>query len=538
MNKVLILVKSIFLNSFRGEGKKKKGQVSTLAGILISGGVFGILFAFLAAFMGPVFAEQGLKAEFLTMIFLASQIIILLFGTVVMVNIMFFSKDAEMLLYMPIKPSAIFAAKMIYVYLTELALAGFVVAVTGITFGIVVGFSVPYYLMLIPAVLIVPMLPLIIAALISVPIMYVISYFKNKSILATVMLVAIFGVFMYFYLNFFGNIGNHIEGDINLPTEQIKAAMSYMIPNISLARIVTLTSADYLTDIVIVLGFSAGLFIITLLLSSFTFRRGMASQLEEARSAFKGELKFEKNSLMKTLLLKDLKEIIRNPGLAFYALFPIVIAPIFVVFYGSMLSSTADEIITPVMNTGMSFFFTMLMVLGINFVSMSAISREGVNFNMSKTLPVPYSLQIRAKLFLSNIVSATGIIMTFFTMVFVLQADLIHCILFAGFALIMGGAFNSMLIYFDAKNPKLEWDSVVMALKNSKSSLISMFLSMGIGMVLFIGFILIPILIPQNLLILAYGIFWAIFYALAIIMYISFKKMLENNAERLILAHE
>lgn len=540
MKHLKVLVKSIFLNAFRGEGKKRKGQLNGLLGMLISGGIFGLLFMGMTIFMGPIFNTQGLQAEFLTMIFLASQVIVLLFGTIVMVNIMFFSKDAEMMLYLPIKPITIFAAKIIYVYLTELMLAAFVIAVTGVTFGIICGFSVFYYLLLIVAILITPMVPLIISAILTVPIMYLISFLKNKSIITTIMLVGVFGTFMYFYMGFFGNLNNIDEENLVLPAQQIKTAMSYMYPNISLAKIITFSSTHYLLDVLIVLIATFGLLLISLLIASFTYRRGMAAQLEESRSKNSGKIKYEQNSALKSFLIKETRELIRNPGLAFYCFFQVIIAPIMVAFYGTMMFGGGDEgeILSQSLSTGMGFFFVIIMVLGINYTALSSISREGVNFNMSKSLPAPYSFQIRAKMILADLVMAAGIILSLIVMIFVVKADILQSILFAGFAFILGNAFNNFLIYQDAKNPKLDWESITVALKNSKQAFISILLSMAVGIPFLVSYIIIFEALTANLFNIFIIVFWLVFYGVAILLNILFRKILNNNVERLIAQHE
>lgn len=161
--------------------------------MFVSGAIFGILFVFYTVLLGPYFHREGLDAEFLTMLFLATQIVILLFGTIFMVNVMFFSKDAEFMLYLPIKPVTVFAAKFLYVYLSELTLSVFVLGISGTAFGIVCGLPFYYYLMLIAATLLVPSVPLIISALLCVPIMFFISFFKNKSVIGIIFLIVIFG---------------------------------------------------------------------------------------------------------------------------------------------------------------------------------------------------------------------------------------------------------------------------------------------------------------------------------------------------------
>jgi hypothetical protein len=262
----------------------------------------------------------------------------------------------------------------------------------------------------------------------------------------------------------------------------------------------------------------------------------MANQLEESRSVSKGGLKFESVGVFKSIIIKDAMEIIRNPGLAFYCLFQVVMAPILMVFYSSLLAG-GDEVMPQGALTGIGYFFTVLMVIGVNYTALSSISREGSNFYMMKTLPVPYSVQIKAKVRLADIVTAAGIILCCFTMALLMKVDILSVILFFGFGLTLGGAFNSLLVYLDAKRPKLEWESIAVALKNSKNSFISMGLSMAVGLPLFIGNIIISEL-PQNLRLPFYAGYWLLFYAAAVIMNISFRKMLENNAERLIAAQE
>lgn len=536
-----VLLKSIFINAFRSEGKKKKKQLNGLLSMLISGGVFGLLFVFMTIYIGPIFKSMDLEAEYLTMIFLSSQFIVLIFGTVLMVNIMFFSKDAEMLLSLPIKTNVIFVAKMIYVYLSELMLSAFIVIVTGITFGIVCGFGISYYLLLLPAILIVPMVPLIISALLSMPIMFVISFFKNKSILSIILLTGGFTIFMYFYLNFFGSMGKMGNESFNLPGDAIKQAMQYMFPVISLARIVTLTSADFLFDILIVLAATVGLFLITLLISTFTFKRGMASQLEEAKSNNKGPVEFVVNTAYKSFLIKEVKELIRNPGLAFYCIFQIIMAPIMIIFYGTANFSgntSADAALNSTINQGFAFFFATLMVIGINYTALSSISREGVNFNMSKTLPAPYSYQIRVKVLLSDIVLFAGLLLSFLSMVLILKINIIQALLFFGFGLILGNGLNHLLTYLDAKDPKLDWESITVALKNSKASLISVLISVAAGLPLTAGMVIIPLLLSGTVMVIVFAVFWAVFYALAILLNFLFRKLLKNNIERLIAQHE
>lgn len=119
-----------------------------------------------------------------------------------------------------------------------------------------------------------------------------------------------------------------------------------------------------------------------------------------------------------------------------------------------------------------------------------------------------------------------------------LKVNILQVILFMGFGLILGDGFNKLMLYFDAKNPKLDWESIVMAIKNSKGALIAMFSTMGIGVAFMVSYIIIQTLIPSNTLFIGYLIMWAVFYGLAIGLNYWFKKLCDDNVERLIAEYE
>jgi hypothetical protein len=194
---------------------------------------------------------------------------------------------------------------------------------------------------------------------------------------------------MYLYLSFFTGFSNVESGEFALPGESIRQSLKYFYPNISLARIVALSSPDYTLDILAVIAGTAGLFLVTLIIATFTFQRGMASQLEEAKSSGGGRVEFVQNSAFKSLLLKEIREIIRSPGLAFYCIFQVVFAPLMISIYGNMDFSggtaTGGEDI--IIKQGLSFFFATLMAIGINYTAMSSVSREGVTLICPKRFP-------------------------------------------------------------------------------------------------------------------------------------------------------
>ncbi|MDD4003463.1 MAG: hypothetical protein PHE12_04625 [Clostridia bacterium] len=541
MSKIIVLIKAMVINTFRSDKKKKNMFSNNYVGMFISGAIFGLMFVFYTIMLGPYFHKEGLDAEFLTMLFLATQIVILLFGTVFMVNVMFFSKDAEFMLYLPLKPVTVFAAKFLYVYLSELTLSVFVLGISGIAFGIVCALPIYFYILLIAAIMLVPSVPLIISSLLCVPIMFFISFFKNKSVFGIIFLILMFALLMFGYMMIFSNLpqGVYDGENIALPVEQLREVMKYILPNIALARIITLTSIDIGLDIVYVVLLTLGLFAVSLLISVFTYKKGMSAQLESISNKSDRELSFSQNSLVKSFFLKDFREILRNTGFAFYCLFSVITAPVMIVFFGVMMQSEVTGDLTgAIAIEGTAFMMTIMLVAGMNYAALSSISREGKNFYMLKTLPVTFKTHARAKILIADSILLTGLILSGIAIVAMLKVNILQVILFMGFGLILGDGLNKLMLYLDAKNPKLEWDNIAMAIKNSKGALITMFSSMGIGIAFMVSYIIVQTLVPSNILIIGYLIMWAVFYGLAIGLNYWFNKLCYDNVERLIANYE
>ncbi|UKI13800.1 MAG: hypothetical protein L6V85_06365 [Clostridiales bacterium] len=121
---------------------------------------------------------------------------------------MFFSKDNEFLSSLPVRPEAVFSAKLTVVYLNDLIVGSvfliplLVSYVVGVIQG---GAALPLYffIFMIPvAMLTIPVVPLAIISVLSFPMVKIVSYFKNKAIVTLVLSVVMFLGFFAIYMVF------------------------------------------------------------------------------------------------------------------------------------------------------------------------------------------------------------------------------------------------------------------------------------------------------------------------------------------------
>ena len=111
MSKYSLLIKTLFRQQFRLD-KSNKSSKSAKIGVYIAVALSGVILIPLIGFstwnMATIAVQYQLEQEFLSIIFMGIQVLTLIFGTIMLVNTMFFSRDNEYLSVLPIKPQTIF----------------------------------------------------------------------------------------------------------------------------------------------------------------------------------------------------------------------------------------------------------------------------------------------------------------------------------------------------------------------------------------------------------------------------------------------
>ena len=183
-----LLFSALLKHSFRFDFAKAKGQKKWTMILLY--GIVAIcclpmlgLVAYLLYQLGALAQQIDATVGFLTCIFGIVQIITLLFGIATVLNTIYFSKDNEMLLAYPIKPQTIFAVKLAFVYIIEL-ISSFATSIF-MVIPFVIGAKLPFSIGLVVSFFILPLLPLFVATIVAIPLMYAMSFFKNKGVLSS-----------------------------------------------------------------------------------------------------------------------------------------------------------------------------------------------------------------------------------------------------------------------------------------------------------------------------------------------------------------
>lgn len=513
MTKYLSLVKLLFIQQYRvkpQEGKRKKG--GTIVAFVILGLCFLPMLIGLASgmyFLGV--ASKGLDnvANITTIILLLCQGLVLIFGIPSLMTNVFSSKDADKLLYLPTRSATIFSAKLTVVYINEVITSVVSLLATLLPFGIGLSAGVGYYLLLIPAFLLVPLLPMLLGCIVAIPLSALIAKLGKNGIVKTVLQIFLFVIILVGYLFVMyelGMLGGSL-GDADDLTSEADVAQAllaklqgmgqyakYAHSNYTLAVALTgSTFATVILNLLISLGENVLLFGIVLLMALPFYHWILTSSLESdgghrKRSGRSAELQVKNQGVLKELIFTDVKRITRDGQMGFQCVMSLIILPVMVVLFyvmfsiqdpeGSILGLQTEplyQVIAPIA------FLAYMSMLGMtsNVLGIYPISRENNAIYIVKSLPVSFN-----KYLLAKVILAISAMLISDTVMCVLIVALFGVQWYYGLLLLltmalMGFGAMSVTTLIDLKSPKLGWTNFNQSLKNAKNSWLAMLLGLA-----------------------------------------------------------
>ncbi|WP_010274924.1 putative ABC transporter permease subunit [Paenibacillus senegalensis] len=500
MNKTLSLTKVLLKNGSGNAGKNaKKFSLSNpwVVGGLVALGLIPI-FGFIAAFvsmlyegLAPIGQEGFIPALGLTL----TSAVVFIFGVFYVINVFFFSKDIEHLLPLPLKSTEILSAKFIVTLIYEYLTALFILAPILVIFGVKSGAGMVYYLYSLVIFLTLPIIPLLLAAIISMLIMRFTNIAKNKDryrmIGGSVTVILVLGMNALFQRVTRQSMDPDAVQDLLLQgNNTIIDTLSTLFPHTKLGTL-ALIESGMLQGLLYLLGFlaaSAVAYVVFMLLGK-AFYFGSVIGISEAssrRKALSGEQmdrQTRQNSVVTSFLLKEMRILIRTPAYFTNCVLLSFLWPV-ILFFPFVVQPESLEFITGLaasidlnQHGGIVLaiaFAVLLFISGINMAAGTSISREGSIFFVNKYLPVPAFQIMLAKVMSGVILSAVSMVLMLAAIYFVMVFPLTYIGLM--FLLSIPAMFFGSLvsIIIDVHFPKLNWDTEQKAVKQNFNPMFSM----------------------------------------------------------------
>ena len=487
-SKVLSLSKVILKNSFQNMETAKELNSNKKSKSMIVLYVF--LFLYLAGIVG-VFSNSLIsellkihqEKMFLGVILLAIAGFVLIQSIFSAINLLYYSKDNEYILPLPLKPSQIVIAKTNVLLVTEY----FIVAILGLIplsiYGILTYANILYYIEMVIVLLVFPIIPVLISSLLVLIVMSFAKFTKNRNrfqLIATILILVIVFVASF-------TMGNTDSSPQELVQMIMKAnGMVELVKNafptlgMAIESLTNVNIGTQLLNIVFLIVTTAVIYALYVLVGQKLYLKGAVGNLSSGKKNKKkiDEKKAFKNStISKSYVGKEFKTLLRNPIFFMQCVLPAIIFPILIIgmtilgINGESDGQTVD--IASMFTNKTSIYIGIGILCVIQFflmfiyISATAISRDGQNAVFMKYIPIKYMKQIDYKVMPNIIMTSVMSIITVIIAGILIKADILYLLLILITSIIMGVFQSYILIIVDLKKPKLEWNSEYAVVKQN-----------------------------------------------------------------------
>lgn len=485
MKDVLKLTKILLKNSFQGEKKNKSKTIGRLLVLLAYILIFGYLAAivvFLCYQLLNFLIKLNQPAIYLNLI-LGATVAVALFRTLFSaVNVLYFSKDLEYLLPLPINPSKILMAKWNVLVISNYIIEIFIVLPALILYGIMLDQGVLYYLYVALVFVLLPVIPVILISFLMSILMRFTKFIKNKDFVqyltVAITLLIVIGV------QFIGTGEQITEAEVYEMLTKTNGVVEYMSKafstiTVSLKALINSENLSGLINIVILFVVTVIFYILLAKFSSKMYIKSATSSLSNGIKR-KENLKisgYKQNSKVGSYIKKEFLNLIRNPIFCMQCILPPILFP-FIFAIPIYLEISKDEVATSeFMQVANSFLASpamlgiVLAILGFifmfNFISATAVSRDSENAILMKTFPISLKKQTIYKMLPAVIMNVFPILFVLVVLKLLVGVSYIYLGIITFLAMLVNFLVNYIGIIIDLKNPKLNWSSEYTVVKQN-----------------------------------------------------------------------
>lgn len=458
------------------ENAEKNKKIRKMAFIILS----LILIAMIGVFSSNIidllmeFEQESLFPGVILILVLIMTVIQVIFSGV---SILYFTKDTEYILPLPLKPYQILIARTNVIILIQYFIEMIIGLVPLVVYGYKMNLGPMYYVPVLISLLLLPIIPIILVSILIMILMTFSKITKNKNkfqLIITLLLLAlmiVFSITMYKIENIY--MTNEQMAQMVSEADNIIEKIKEVFPTLKYC-INAILSNNVLTmaiEFIKVIAITIISYIVYTLLSQKLYFKGLVGSLfsgERKKKFKKVNIKIKNKGIGKRYIQKEFKTLVRNPIFLSQCILPGIILPILCVVL-LYISLTDEEIISNVLNylnqikaegmvllllIGITQFFSMT----IN-ISILAISKDGINAYFMKYIPLNLYKQYIYKIIPSIFINLFQVILVIIAGKYFLDISILNIIVVFVVSMIMIIAQNFLSLIADLKGPKLKWDS-------------------------------------------------------------------------------
>ena len=482
--KTLPLLKAVLtcdMNMFKysaGKNASKKKKILLPVFLFL---VIGFSVGYYAYLLGKPLHKVGLTYVMLSLFIFVVSIITLIEGIYKSQGILFEAKDNDLLFSLPIS-----RGKILFVRIFKLILFQYLYNLMFIlpSFIVYIYFehpSISFYLISILMTLLIPIIPTVISCLVGYLIKMISSKSKFKRIVQTLLSsVVCLGIF---FLSF--NLNSFIENiamkatSINDMLTRIYYPVGAYISLIDKFDIVVLVKLLLINIIPFMLFIYLG--------SKYYFKIISNSKEGNTKKDRKKIEVFKKNSPVKALTIKELRRYFSSPVYMFNTMFGLLLLVSLTILLCIKGNSIIDMLLSSKgiegdidISLSLICYILVLFSSSMTSISSSSISLEGKTINITKSLPISERDILRSKIIYPYIIELPFILLSELIFFVIFKVNIIDMLLIFCMGIILVTLTSIIGVIVNLKYPKMNASNDTEVVKQSMSSMISVFIGMGI----------------------------------------------------------
>ena len=534
MKKLLSLIKTSMsnnMNLFKINSKNKNETTKRILPIFIAIACFISIWSYANIMMEPL-VDLHVEFVLLTIFVLFTSIMTLVEGIYKSSSLLFNCKDDNLLLSLPIKKSTVLFIRIFKFYVFELLYNSLFLLPAMIVYIRYVSVDASFYISSLVALLVLPILPIVISCIIGGTISASSAKFKSKNlvqiILTTVFLLAI----LYVSYNLDGiitDIAKNATSINEMVTKLYYPAGAY----------INLVTNFNIQELIIFIAVHLIIFTITIMTLSKIYYK-INSKVKVVKSKLSNNnYRIRTNKPVTSIIKKEIRKFLTSPvfvtnagfGLILFIVGCILICVKIDSVVSSMASNgieiNAQQIIDniPVVLFGLVCFTSLM-----TSITSSMISLEGKSFTILKSLPIKPNKIILGKILAAIIIMVPLIIIGDMIMFIRFKFNIAEIIMILIASIILPLVSETIGILVNLKYPKMDAENDTEVVKQSMSSMISVFIGMILtGLTIFLLVKLATNNIQTELIILLGLILYGAIY-IGLLIYMNKKSIKEFNA--------
>ena len=427
--------------------------------------------------------DYGQIHIFLDIIFALTMIIMFMQIIVSCMNILYFSKDLEYFLIFPIKAKDLLLSRTQtmtnMLYLTE----AIFLFIPLILYGMSTMANYSYYLLIIPTLLLLPILPTVFISIIFLVIMKFMKKIKNKNkfqIITTLLFISIIVLVEVFFIK--GILSNNIN------YEEIGTSLKSTLENINNSMIIVnplihvLEEDHILINLLKVLGIYTILYVILICLGNKVYVKNVLKTMEYYKPKTRTKVELEgickSQKVSKAYIKSEFKNLFGNTTFFMQMIYPACMTTIMLIVFaisfrfGAMVKN--QELYTIIADLtltleGVGIIVGIAQILfSFSSISITAISRQGKNAVFMKYIPIDMYKQFVLKNIPQCVINTIiSVVLLIAIKIIFISVTWINILTILPICIIMGILNSYLMLIIDIKRPIMNWNSEIEVLKQN-----------------------------------------------------------------------